>query len=299
MIIGTRGSALALAQTRKVLERLRLAWPDEVFEERIVQTAGDRKPDSPLIEIGQKGAFVRELEIALRHGEIDAAVHSLKDVPCVLDDEFCLAAVPEREDPRDCLVSPSFGSLSDLPRMATVGTGSPRRKAMLLRVRPDLRVQDIRGNVDTRIGKVRAGAFDAIVLAVAGIARLGLSGQITEIFSWDVMMPAPGQGALGLECRTDDVNTHEKLAAIDAPSIHACVEAERAVAAKLGASCHTALGTLAIESDGRIKLRATLAQQEGLEVLCEQGLGTLNEATALGYSVAERLLARGGNRFLL
>lgn len=295
---GTRGSALALAQARWAMDLLRAARPGLEVRERIIRTSGDRVQDVPLSSFGEKGVFVRELENALAAGEIDAGIHSLKDLPSSLPPGFVVGAVPVREDPRDCLVSPTYGGLEWLPKGAVVGTGSPRRKAQLLALRPDLDVRDIRGNVDTRLRKAADGEYDAVVLAVAGLNRLGLNGNISQVFSPDQMTPAAGQGAVALELRSADSESGEIAQGIDDAPSHAAVEAERALALALGAGCQTPLGALAIVSGGTLKLRAVLASPDGARLLRIDESGPADTPEEIGRRAAERLRDSGAEYLL-
>jgi len=260
LVYATRRSALALAQCRAFVARLAAAHPDlEMIEEQVV-TTGDRIQDRPLSEVGGKGLFVKEIEEALLERRADIAVHSIKDVPAALPDGLAITCIPKREDPRDVLVSPRHGTLADLPEGARVGTSSLRRAVALKAVRPDLVIVQLRGNVDTRLRKVDAGEADAIVLARAGLVRLGLEARATEVLSPDVSLPAVGQGALGIESRVDDDDVRARLAALADPDTSRCVHAERGVLIALGADCKTPLGAFAerIEKDGapHMRLRA-------------------------------------------
>jgi len=264
VVIGTRGSALALAQTKLVASRL----GDDV-EIRVLRTAGDRS-EKPIRTLGD-GAFVATIEEALLRREIDVAVHSLKDLPTAERDGLLIAAVPEREDPRDVLVTTSRGGLASLPEGAVVGTSSPRRAAFLRALRRDAMTREIRGNVDTRLRKVREGEYDAAVLALAGLRRLGVAVDEGEILDAHVMPPAPGQGALAVQCRADDRALRARLAHIDDPDTHVAVRAERALLAALGASCTLRLGTLARVENGAVRLAAAFAVGE--EIIRFEGSG--------------------------
>lgn len=257
LVYATRRSALALAQCRAFVARLRAAHPDlELVEEQVV-TTGDKLQDRPLSEIGGKGVFVKEIEEALLERRADIAVHSIKDVPATLPPGLAIACIPAREDPRDVLVAPKDGKLADLPRGAKVGTSSLRRSINLLAVRPDLQIVPLRGNVDTRLRKVDAGEADAIVLARAGLVRLGLADRATEILSPEVSLPAVGQGALGIESRIDDEPTRALLAVLADETTSRSVHAERGVLAALGADCKTPMGAYAerVEKDGKVSMR--------------------------------------------
>jgi len=263
LTIATRRSALALAQCRAFVQRLGALDPTATLRELQIVTSGDRIQDRPLAEIGGKGLFVKEIEEALLDGRADIAVHSIKDVPGLLPAGLILACIPTREDPRDVLVAPAHGTLRDLPPGARVGTSSLRRMASLLAVRPDLRIQSIRGNVDTRLRKLDEGEFDAIVLARAGLVRLGLAGRATEVLSADVSLPAVGQGALGVECREGDQRVRARLAPLHDVETATCVAAERGVLIALGGDCRTPLGAFAERTGGVLRLRAFVAAADG------------------------------------
>lgn len=259
----TRRSALALAQCRAFVARLAAANPGlELVEEQVV-TSGDRIQDRPLSEVGGKGLFVKEIEEALLEGRADLAVHSIKDVPGVLPEGLLIACIPTREDPRDVLVAPRFRTLAALPKGAKVGTSSLRRAVALRAARPDLDIVPIRGNVDTRLRKVDAGECEAIVLARAGLVRLGLEARATEILSPEASLPAVGQGALGIECRADDARTRALLAPLHDLVTATCVAAERGVMVALEGDCRTPIGAFA-EAEGEgaarmLRLRAFAA----------------------------------------
>ena len=263
LTIATRRSALALAQCRAFVQRLGALDPAARLQELQIVTSGDRIQDRPLAEVGGKGLFVKEIEEALLDGRADLAVHSIKDVPGLLPAGLCIACIPVREDPRDVLVAPDHGTLAALPAGARVGTSSLRRMAQLVAVRPDLRVASIRGNVDTRLRKLVAREFDAIVLARAGLVRLGLAGRATEVLSTDVSLPAVGQGALGIECREDDESVRARLAPLHDMETATCVSAERGVLIALGGDCRTPLGAFAERAGEAIRLRAFVANADG------------------------------------
>jgi hydroxymethylbilane synthase len=263
LVYATRRSALALAQCRAFIATLQAACPGLAVTELQVVTTGDRVTDRPLAEIGGKGLFVKEIEEALLDRRADLAVHSVKDVPAVLPAGLTLACVPPREDARDALVAPAHLTLDALPRGARVGTSSLRRKVALEARRPDLVVAPLRGNVDTRLRKVDAGEYDGIVLARAGLVRLGLAERVTEVLEVDVSLPAVGQGALGIECREDDAEVRELLARVHDAGAAACVAAERGVLAALGADCRTPLAAHALRRGDAMHLRAWLARADG------------------------------------
>lgn len=259
----TRRSALALAQCRAFVARLKAAHRDlELVEEQVV-TTGDKIQDRPLADVGGKGLFVKEIEEALLSRRADFAVHSIKDVPGVLPDGLALVCVPAREDPRDVLVAPNHGSLADLPKGAKVGTSSLRRAVSLRATRPDLVIVPLRGNVDTRLKKVDAGECDAIVLARAGLVRLGLEHRATEVLLPEISLPAVGQGALGIECRSDDRVTRDFLAVLHDEAAGRCVSAERGVMIALEGDCRTPLGAFAEKVGEKMKLRAFVSDPDG------------------------------------
>ena len=300
--IGTRRSALALAQTRTVAAALERVGIATVLVE--VTTEGDRDRQSPLSRIGGQGVFVGALRDALLRGEIDVAVHSLKDLPTQRVDELALAAVPLREDPRDVLVARDGLTLATLPHGARVGTGAPRRLALLrlLAKDEDLQLVDIRGNVDTRISKVRDGELDAVVLARAGVTRLGRQDEITETFDPTEFVPAPGQGALAVECRNADEGVVRALEGLDDPRTRAAVTAERAVLAGLAVGCSAPMGafaeTVAGTDGNELSLHAVVASVDGSASVRLSTSGPLGEAEELGRGIAAALLAEGASRLI-
>jgi hydroxymethylbilane synthase len=309
-VVGTRGSRLALRQTEITLEALHAAHPGAVFETRTIQTSGDRSTAS-LNEIGGRGVFVIEIERALAAGEIDIAVHSLKDLPSEETAGLTIAAVLPREDPRDALFSRSGARLADLPAGATVATGSPRRATQVLAARPDVTVSDIRGNIDTRIRKVEEGEYDAVVLAVAGLKRLGWLERASQVFEPEEMLPAVGQGALAIQVRSDDAEALALVAAMDDPATRATVTAERAFERRLGGGCHAAIGGYATvggtgnlelgtrKVDGRTKLLLRgLVGEPGGRILRAEMEGVASEADMLGVRLAEFLIGQGAEELL-
>ncbi|MBX3226318.1 MAG: hydroxymethylbilane synthase [Labilithrix sp.] len=284
LVYATRRSALALAQCRAFVARLKEAHPElELVEEQVV-TTGDRIQDRPLSEVGGKGLFVKEIEEALLEGRAQIAVHSIKDVPAELPPGLAIACIPRREDPRDVLVAPKHGTLAALPKGAKVGTSSLRRAAALRAVRADLVIESIRGNVDTRLRKVDEGQFDAIVLARAGLVRLGLEARATEVLSPDVSLPAVGQGALGIESRVDDADTNARLAVLADETTSRCVHAERGVLIALGADCKTPLGAFAEKIDGVMRLRAFVVAPDGTTTKREEtGAWPATDADAAAF----------------
>jgi len=259
----TRRSALALAQCRAFVAALGRAHPNVTFDEKQVVTTGDKIQDRPLADIGGKGLFVKEIEEALLAREADFAVHSIKDVPAQLPPGLALVCIPKREDPRDVLVAPRHGKLASLPPGAKVGTSSLHRAISLHITRPDLTIVPLRGNVDTRLRKVDAGECDAIVLARAGLVRLGLADRGTDVLEPDISLPAVGQGALGIEARADDAATRALLAVLHDAATAVCVQAERGVMRALGGDCHTPLAAHAHRDGGDIVLDAFVAEPDG------------------------------------
>jgi hydroxymethylbilane synthase len=297
LTIGTRGSALARWQTDWVRARLQTAWPDLECQTRLFTTSGDRILNKPLPEIGGKGLFTEELENALRNGEIDLAVHSLKDLP--IDDApgLTLGAIPVREDARDVLISRNGWTLDTLPRGARVGTSSLRRSAQLLALRPDLTLLPLRGNVDTRIRKALQGDYDAIVLAAAGVLRLGLGEHITEYLPFEVMLPAPGQGAMAVQSRADDASVLELLRPLDDPAPRAAVTAERAFLKALGGGCSAPVAAYAISNpQSLISMTGRVASPDGCRVIRVSGVSA--DPIALGAELARKALAQDAGEIL-
>ncbi|UCF19115.1 MAG: hydroxymethylbilane synthase [Gemmatimonadota bacterium] len=296
MRIASRGSRLALWQAEWVRTRLAAAWPDRFFEIVRIETTGDRVLDRPLPEIGGKGLFTEALEEALLAGDVDAAVHSLKDLPTDPPAGLKVGAVCEREDARDAWVSTERGPRD--PRSAApgarVGTSSERRRAQLLALRPDLRVESIRGNVETRIRKLDEGGYDALIMAAAGLIRLGLAERITSLLDAPDWLPAPGQGAVAVESRADDAATDRLLRCIDDPAARAETEAERALLHRLQGGCQVPVGARARLEGNELVLQALVASRDGREAVRAEGRGEAAQAERLGIEVAESLLDRGG-----
>jgi hydroxymethylbilane synthase len=299
--IGTRGSRLARAQTDLVGRALAAADPElavpGALEPVVIRTTGDRVTDRPLAELGGKGLFCKELEAALLERRIDLAVHSIKDLPTWLPGGLAIGAVLARADPRDVLIARAPTTIAGLREGALIGTASVRRKAQLLARRPDLRVVDFRGNVDSRLRKLEAGEADAILLALAGLQRLGIEPAGMVILARDEMLPAVGQGAIGVECRADDGAAVGLLAAIDHLESHACVRAERALLAALDGSCHTPIAGLAEIAEGRLRLRALIARADGSECLRAERTGAPGDGEALGRDAGAELRTRAGRGF--
>jgi hydroxymethylbilane synthase len=296
--IGTRGSLLARTQTEMVIELLRAAHPSLEVSLEIIHTTGDARRDVPFAQVGAKGMFVKEIEEALLAGVVDVGVHSLKDMPADLPSGLALASIPRREDPRDALLSRSGASLLQLPSGAIVGTSSIRRQAQLRHHRPDLRYEELRGNLDTRLRKLDEGQYDAIVIACAGLNRLGLGARITEPLTPDICVPAVGQGALALEIRADDLATRTFLHAIHDRDTDDCIAAERGFQAGLNGGCSVPAGALATLEDDTVTLCAIIAAPDGSIALSSTASAPRTEARALGLSVAQRLLDDGGDALL-
>jgi hydroxymethylbilane synthase len=298
LVIGTRGSRLALWQAEWTQARLKTLAPDVSVTLRKITTSGDRFVDVPLAMVGGKGLFVKEIEEALLKGEIDLAVHSMKDVPTVLPDDLEILCVPPREDPRDVLISKEALPLRSLPTGACVGTSSLRRQSQLLHYRPDLRVKVLRGNLDTRLRKLRESEFDAIVLAAAGLKRMGWSDQVTEYLPFEVSLPAIGQGALGLEGRRNDPFVRDLLAQLDDAPTRTAVTAERALLERLEGGCQVPIAGHAEIKGGALSLTGLIASVDGRRFLRDSIDGVVSEARTLGTRLAERLLAQGGDTIL-
>ncbi|MCG0313339.1 MAG: hydroxymethylbilane synthase [Calditerricola sp.] len=296
IVVGTRRSALAMTQTRWVIERLEALGTGHVFAVQPIVTKGDRILDVTLSKIGGKGLFVKEIEQALLNGEADLAVHSLKDLPAELPDGLVIAAVPPREDPRDALISRDGRRFVELPAGAVVGTSSLRRAAQLRAWRPDVRVVPLRGNVDTRLKRLEAGDFDAIVLAAAGLARMGWLDRVTEFLPPERVIPAVGQGALAVECRADDEEVLGLVVRLNDRDTERAVRAERAFLHRLNGGCQVPLGAYAVVDGARVRLTGFVGAPDGSRLIVETVDGT--EAEEVGVAAAERILARGGDALL-
>jgi hydroxymethylbilane synthase len=296
--IATRKSALALWQAEYVKARLEQAHPGLVVTLVPMVSRGDKLLDSPLSKIGGKGLFVKELETALLENEADIAVHSMKDVPMDFPEGLGLFCICEREDPRDAFVSNTFASLDDLPRGSIVGTSSLRRQAQLLTRRPDLEIRFLRGNVNTRLAKLDAGEYDAIILAAAGLIRLGFEDRITSAISIEDSLPAGGQGAVGIECRSVDTEIHALLAPLHHADTAVRVTAERALNKHLNGGCQVPIACYAVLEGEQIWLRGLVGEPSGGLLLSAQARGPQSAAAALGVQVAEDLLAQGAGAIL-
>ncbi len=296
--IGTRGSRLALRQSEWVKDKIEAEHPDLLVELIRIKTTGDKILDSPLSKIGGKGLFVKEIEDALLEKRVDLAVHSMKDVPAALPDRLMLSTFPEREDPSDALISAGGLSLDQLPRQARVGTSSLRRGAQLLCLRPDLELVPLRGNVDTRLRKLESGDLHAIILANAGLRRLGLVGVITQVISPDQVLPAVGQGALGLEVRRDDAQTVRILDFLDHEPTRITVRSERAFLKELEGGCQVPVAGLAQLNGNDIRFKGMVAELDGSRLFKQETAGTRDQAEAIGIDCARRLLASGAGSVL-
>jgi hydroxymethylbilane synthase len=299
LVIATRRSRLALWQAEHIAGRLQKAHAGLRVELLPLSTRGDELLDQRLDKAGGKGLFVKELEVAMSEGRADLAVHSMKDMPAELPPGFVLAAITAREDPRDALVSSRYKSLQEMPKGATIGTSSLRRQSQIVERHPGLEVKLLRGNVETRLAKLDRGEYDAIVLATAGLARLGLEGRIAAHLEAEEMLPAPGQGALGIECVAGRADVAGLLAPLGDAVTSTCVRAERAVSRALGGSCTLPLAAYAIRVQGnRLRLRALVASADGKRVLREQIEGGAADPEALGERVAQELRRRGAAEIL-
>ncbi|CUH95740.1 Porphobilinogen deaminase [Propionispora sp. 2/2-37] len=298
LVIGTRGSKLALWQAEHVARMIAGKYPNIQVELRHIVTTGDKILDVPLAKIGGKGLFTKELEHAMLNGEIDLAVHSMKDMPTELPEGLMLAAVTKRADPGDALVSPRYGKLDKLPPGARIGTSSLRRKAQLLHYRPDFCICDLRGNLNTRMSKLETGDLDAIVLAVSGLVRLGWEEKISQILPQHICLPAVGQGALAIETRSDDFTVREIVSFVNDPATATVVTAERSYLKKVEGGCQVPLGVYGTLTGDSLLLSAVILSTNGKQKIEDQISGPAAEAAALGVKLAERMLAAGGREIL-
>jgi len=293
LTIGSRGSQLALWQAHWI--KARIEGMGVVCRLEIIHTTGDKITDVALSKVGTKGLFTKEIEEALLSGAIDLAVHSLKDMPTDLPAGLILAAIPEREDPRDALIGKK---LKELPAGARVGTSSLRRSAQLKAIRPDLEIENIRGNLDTRLRKLDEGQYDGIVLASAGLRRLGWDHRIAEVLQADVMCPAVGQGALAVETREDGGEAHKLCARLEHEASRIAVTAERAVLRTLGGGCQVPIGAHAIVGNGKLHLRGIVVSPDGTQVIRKESRGPVADAAEIGRAMGDELLAEGGAKIL-
>lgn len=298
LIIGTRQSLLALWQSNHIASLLRGQYPDCQVTLKKIVTKGDRILDVPLAQIGGKGLFTKEIETELLDGTIDLAVHSLKDMPTVLPEGLCLTAITTRANVGDAFVSNKYASFSQLPQGAVLGTSSLRRKAQLLAVRPDLRIVDLRGNVDTRLRKLDEGQMDAIILAAAGLERLGHADRIKEIIPPAVCLPAVGQGALAIECRSDNQEVREMLAFLNDLPTRQATDAERAFLGLIEGGCQVPIGVHAEVNAGTVTIEAVIASLDGSTVLRSNIAGPASDAAELGRRLGHRMLTEGGEQIL-
>lgn len=301
LVVGTRSSQLALWQADFVIGELEKKYPELVVEKRLMTTKGDKILNAPLAKIGGKGLFTKELETAMLEGEIDIAVHSLKDMPVVVPEGLVITAITQRADPGDAFVSSKYESFQQLPAGAKVGTSSLRRKAQLLHARPDLQIEDLRGNVNTRLRKMEEENFDGIILACAGLKRLGFGDKIRQVLPQTMCLPAVGQGALAIECRQADKETRELLEFLNDRCTRLCTEAERGFLATVEGGCQVPVGVHAVSVEAGIRVEAVIASLDGSTLLRdaqEAEVKDAQEARAVGVNLAEKLLARGGREIL-
>ena len=301
LVVGTRSSQLALWQADFVIGELAKKYPELVVEKRLMTTKGDKILNAPLAKIGGKGLFTKELETAMLEGEIDIAVHSLKDMPVVVPEGLVITAITQRADPGDAFVSSKYESFQQLPAGAKVGTSSLRRKAQLLHARPDLQIEDLRGNVNTRLRKMEEKNFDGIILACAGLKRLGFGDKIRQVLPQTMCLPAVGQGALAIECRQADKETRELLEFLNDRCTRLCTEAERGFLATVEGGCQVPVGVHAVSAEAGIRVEAVIASLDGSTLLrdaLEAEVKDAQEARAVGVNLAEKLLARGGREIL-
>ncbi len=306
IVIATRGSKLALWQAEWIKSLLLEIDPDFDMELNKIKTTGDKILDVPLAQVGGKGLFVKEIEEAMLRGEADLAVHSMKDVPTDLPEGLHLSAITKREDPRDAFITAVSGqrsavsikSFKDLPRGANIGTSSLRRICQILNKRPDLKITQLRGNVDTRIKKLDEGKFDAIILATAGVKRLGFADRITEKLPVEVSLPAIGQGAVGIECRVDDKFINGLLKKLNHKETSVCVRAERAFLKKLEGGCQVPIAAYAKLKNGRIVIEGLVGSLDGKTLIRDKSEGAPEKAESLGTTLAEKLLAKGAREIL-
>lgn len=301
LVVGTRSSQLALWQADFVIGELAKKYPELVVEKRLMTTKGDKILNAPLAKIGGKGLFTKELETAMLEGEIDIAVHSLKDMPVVVPEGLVITAITQRADPGDAFVSSKYESFQQLPAGAKVGTSSLRRKAQLLHARPDLQIEDLRGNVNTRLRKMEEENFDGIILACAGLKRLGFGDKIRQVLPQTMCLPAVGQGALAIECRQADKETRELLEFLNDRCTRLCTDAERGFLATVEGGCQVPVGVHAVSAEAGIRVEAVIASLDGSTLLrdaLEAEVKDAQEARAVGVNLAEKLLARGGREIL-
>ena len=298
IVIGSRGSQLALWQANWVKSELERLHDNVDIDIRIIATSGDIIQDVPLAKIGGKGLFVKEIEEALLANEIDLAVHSMKDVPMELPTELGISVITKRENPLDALISKNGEKLADLPQGATIGTSSLRRSSQLLKYRGDFKIHPLRGNVDTRLRKVEEGKYDAILLASAGLNRLGWANRITEEISHDILLPAMGQGALGIETRLDDTKIYDFISTLNHEQTHYAVSAERSLVGRLDGGCQVPIGAHARVEKGLITLKGLVASLDGEIIYKLENVGPVDDAINIGQELGAQLLKMGANEIL-
>jgi hydroxymethylbilane synthase len=296
--IGTRGSQLALWQANWVKEQLIRKHPDLDVEIHTIKTTGDKILDVPLAKVGGKGLFVKEIEEALMENSVDLAVHSMKDVPTELPDGLGIVAVSEREDPRDAVLGQNKTPILELPQGAKIGTSSLRRQAQLFAARPDFDIEPLRGNINTRLRKLREGMYDAIILAMAGVKRLGWDKEVTEVIDPGVMLPAIGQGALGIETRLTDEGTLERIAFLNDEATSSCVAAERAFLHRLEGGCQVPIAAYAVREGDEVLLTGLVGSVDGTRIIKDSDRGPASGAAQLGDTLANRILEAGGREIL-
>mgnify|MGYP003988763965 FL=1 len=298
VVIGSRGSPLALWQANWIKDLLQEYHSDLAVDIKIIKTSGDKIQDVPLAKIGGKGLFVKEIEEGLLKREVDFAVHSMKDMPIIFPMNLCIACVTKRENPFDALISRNNIKLDDLPKGAKVGTGSLRRMSQLLYYRPDLKLIPLRGNLETRLKKLETEGLDAIILAAAGLIRLGWSDRITEIISPEVLLPAMGQGAVGIETRKNDVDNQILLADIDHEETHYALDAERALVSQLEGGCNVPIGSFATLDGDKITLTGLVASLDGKTMYKKELTDLKTNAIALGRKLGDELIELGADRIM-
>nr|WP_279614588.1 hydroxymethylbilane synthase [Syntrophobacter fumaroxidans] len=296
--IGTRGSMLALKQSGNVKAAMEALWPGLRVELQVVRTTGDKILDVPLAKVGGKGLFVKEIEDALLARTVDLAVHSMKDVPAILPEGLEIGAIPKREDPRDVIVTRTGKGIADLPMGGRVGTSSLRRASQIRKLRPDIEIANLRGNIETRLRKLTEGAFDAIILAAAGLHRMGWQNRVTSYLDPADFLPAIGQGAIGIELRCDDGEVRELLAPLHDPDTHVAVEAERSLLRTLEGGCQVPIGGHAHLVDGTLTLSGMVASIDGEELFRASRAGSPAQARKIGRDVGMELLDSGARRIL-
>ena len=298
IVIGSRGSQLALWQANWVKAELERLHSNVDINIRVITTSGDKVQDVPLAKIGGKGLFVKEIEEALLAKEVDLAVHSMKDVPMEIPAELVVSVITKRESPLDALISKNGERLVNLPQGATIGTSSLRRSSQLLKYRVDFKIHPLRGNVDTRLRKVKTGNYDAIILASAGLNRLGWTSHITEEISEEILLPAMGQGALGIETRLDDTKTYDFISALNHKQTNYAVTAERALVGRLDGGCQVPIGAYAKVENNLISLKGLVASLDGETIYTSENTGPVDDAINIGQELGSRLLKMGANEIL-